>query len=150
MADFADTIDVVPIGAWHGTGRKAEKGFLSPILLAVYDEDEGVFRSILRCITFSDKMYEAMREFYFRGTHYPSGVGIDVSPQKKLLQLMLSRTSKVARKGWMQRILIKTVRTLGPMKRTAMRHARESIASPAALLRHTLSPMNNQAFGSSL
>jgi hypothetical protein len=28
-------------------------------------------------MSFSDDMYEAMREFYFRGTPYPSGVGID-------------------------------------------------------------------------
>jgi DNA ligase-1 len=85
IADFADTIDVVPIGAWHGTGRKAEKGFLSPILLAVYDEDEGVYRSISRCMTFSDQMYESMREFYFRGTPYPPGVGIDNSPQANVI-----------------------------------------------------------------
>jgi DNA ligase-1 len=84
MADFADTIDVVPIGAWHGTGRKAEKGFLSPILLAVYDEDEGVYRSISRCMSFSDAMYNSMREFYFRGTPYPAGVGIDDSPQPQV------------------------------------------------------------------
>mmetsp|Transcript_12507 Transcript_12507/g.29840 ORF Transcript_12507/g.29840 Transcript_12507/m.29840 type:complete len:836 (-) Transcript_12507:1583-4090(-) len=68
---FADTIDVVPIGAWHGTGRKAEKGFLSPILLAVYDEDEDVYRSICRCMTFTDAMYTSMREFYLRGVPYP-------------------------------------------------------------------------------
>jgi DNA ligase-1 len=84
MTDFADTIDVVPIGAWHGTGRKAEKGFLSPILLAVYDEDEGVYRSISRCMSFSDAMYNSMREFYFRGTPYPAGVGIDDSPQPQV------------------------------------------------------------------
>jgi len=73
---FADTIDVVPIGAWFGNGRKAQKGFLSPVLLAVYDDDEGAYRSISRCMSFSDDMYTAMREFYFRGTPYPSGVGV--------------------------------------------------------------------------
>jgi DNA ligase-1 len=31
IANFADTLDAVSIGAWHGTGRKAEKDFLSPI-----------------------------------------------------------------------------------------------------------------------
>eukprot|EP00980_Cylindrotheca_fusiformis_P007021 scaffold1474_cov132-Cylindrotheca_fusiformis.AAC.17 len=69
---YADTIDVVPIGAWHGTGRKAQRSFLSPVLLAVYDEDEDVYRSISRCMTFTDAMYDAMREFYLRGTPYPS------------------------------------------------------------------------------
>ena len=32
VAGYADTIDVVPIGAWYGSGRKAQKSFLSPIL----------------------------------------------------------------------------------------------------------------------
>lgn len=73
---FADTIDVVPIGAWYGNGRKAQKGFLSPILLAVYDEEEGAFRSIARCMSFSDAMYDAMRDFYFYGKPYPAGVGL--------------------------------------------------------------------------
>ena len=74
VAGFADTIDVVPIGAWYGNGRKAQKSFLSPVLLAVYDEDEDVFRSICRCMSFTDAMYEAMREFYFRGVPYPSNL----------------------------------------------------------------------------
>jgi DNA ligase-1 len=81
VAGFADTIDVVPIGAWYGNGRKAEKKFLSPVLLAVYDEEEDVFRSISRCMSFTDAMYDAMREFYFRGTPYPDGVGIAEDPQ---------------------------------------------------------------------
>jgi len=71
VAGFADTIDVVPIGAWYGNGRKAQKSFLSPVLLAVYDDEEDVYRSICRCMSFTDQMYESMREFYFRGTPYP-------------------------------------------------------------------------------
>ncbi|KAG7352427.1 ATP-dependent DNA ligase I [Nitzschia inconspicua] len=70
VGGFADTIDVVPIGAWYGNGRKAQKSFLSPVLLAVYDDQEDVFRSISRCMTFTDSMYRSMREFYFRGTPY--------------------------------------------------------------------------------
>jgi hypothetical protein len=54
---------------------------------------------------------------------------------------MLSRTKKVTSKGWM----IKTL-TLKPMKGLK----RESIVSLIALLRHILSPMNAQPFGSSL
>lgn len=76
VKQFADTIDVVPIGAWFGNGRKAQKGFLSPILLAVYDEDDGVFRSISRCMSFTDAMYQAVKEFYFNGTPYPSSLGL--------------------------------------------------------------------------
>lgn len=71
---FADTIDVVPIGAWYGNGRKAQKSFLSPVLLAVYDDEEDVFLSISRCMTFTDAMYEAMREFYFHGVPYPKNL----------------------------------------------------------------------------
>jgi DNA ligase-1 len=79
VSGYADTIDVVPIGAWYGNGRKAQKGFLSPVLLAVYDDEEDVYRSISRCMSFTDAMYEATREFYFRGTPYPAGVGMDES-----------------------------------------------------------------------
>ena len=81
VAGFADTVDVVPIGAWYGNGRKAQKRFLSPVLLAVYDEDEDVFRSISRCMSFTDAMYAAMREFYFHGTPYPDGVGTVEDPE---------------------------------------------------------------------
>lgn len=70
------TVDVIPVGAWLGTGRKAQNGFLSPVLFAIYDEDEGAYYSISRCMSFSDEMYVAMREFYFRGTPYPIGVGM--------------------------------------------------------------------------
>eukprot|EP00536_Pseudo-nitzschia_multiseries_P004611 jgi/Psemu1/295630/fgenesh1_pm.78_\ len=69
---FSDTIDVVPIGAWWGSGRKAQKSFLSPVLLAVYDDEEDVYRSICRCMSFTDAMYESIREFYFNGIEYPA------------------------------------------------------------------------------
>ena len=75
VAGFSDTIDVVPIGAWYGNGRKAQKSFLSPVLLAVYDDQEDCFRSISRCMSFTDSMYGAMREFYFRGVPYPDSLG---------------------------------------------------------------------------
>jgi DNA ligase 1 len=77
VAGYADTIDVVPIGAWFGTGRKAQKGFLSPILFAVYDDDDGTFKSISRCMSISDKMYNAMKDFYFHGIPYPPELGVD-------------------------------------------------------------------------
>ena len=71
VAGYADTIDVVPIGAWYGNGRKAQKSFLSPVLLAVYDDEEDVFRSISRCMSFTDKMYHSMKQYYFFGKPYP-------------------------------------------------------------------------------
>ena len=60
----------------HGSGRKAKNNFLSPVLLAVYDDEEEVYKSISRCMTFTDDMYNATREFYFNGTPYPPNVGV--------------------------------------------------------------------------
>jgi len=77
LGGFTDTIDVVPIGAWFGTGRKAERGYLSPVLLAVYNEDNGVYESVSRCMSFSDKMYACMKDYYFRGIPYPDDIGLD-------------------------------------------------------------------------
>ena len=68
---------LTPLYFRFGNGRKAQKSFLSPVLLAVYDEEEDVFRSICRCMSFTDDMYEAMREFYFHGVPYPSMVGME-------------------------------------------------------------------------
>lgn len=71
----------------YGSGRKAQKNFLSPVLFAVYDEDEDVYRSISRCMTFTDNMYDAMREFYFRGTPYPPGVGVGEGEPGELISV---------------------------------------------------------------
>lgn len=46
VASMRDTIDVVPIGAWYGTGRK--HGWLSPFLLAVWDPERQEFQSLCR------------------------------------------------------------------------------------------------------
>ena len=51
-----DSIDVVVIGAWHGSGRKA--GWYSPFLLAVFDPETDEYQSICRCMSgFSDEFY---------------------------------------------------------------------------------------------
>ena len=34
-------------------------------------------------MSFTDAMYEAMREFYFRGTPYPAHVGVDTPAESK-------------------------------------------------------------------
>jgi DNA ligase-1 len=55
---LADSIDVVPIGAWRGTGRKNK--WFSPFLLAVYDKSTGEWQSLCRCMSgFSDEFYQA-------------------------------------------------------------------------------------------
>jgi ATP-dependent DNA ligase len=52
----ADSLDLIPIGAWHGSGRKT--GWLSPILLAVYDPETEELQSLCRCMSgFSDVFY---------------------------------------------------------------------------------------------
>ncbi|WOH10273.1 hypothetical protein DCAR_0729740 [Daucus carota subsp. sativus] len=58
-----DTLDLVPIGAWHGNGRKA--GWYSPFLVACYNPDLEEFQSVCRVMSgFSDPFYIEMKEFY--------------------------------------------------------------------------------------
>ncbi|KAI9267959.1 ATP-dependent DNA ligase [Phascolomyces articulosus] len=58
-----DSLDLVPIGAWHGSGRKA--GWYSPILLACYNPDNDTFESVCKCMSgFTDKFYKEMKQFY--------------------------------------------------------------------------------------
>ncbi|KAH8553898.1 ATP-dependent DNA ligase [Umbelopsis sp. PMI_123] len=59
----SDSLDLVPIGAWWGNGRKV--GWYSPILLACYNPENETFESVCKCISgFSDKFYKEMLEFY--------------------------------------------------------------------------------------
>lgn len=59
----ADTLDLVPIAAWHGSGRKSK--WWSPILLAVRNHDTGTFEAVCKCMSgFTDKYYAEMKEFY--------------------------------------------------------------------------------------
>ena len=44
-----DSLDLVPIGAWHGNGRKA--AWWSPILLAVWDEKAAEFVGVCKCMS---------------------------------------------------------------------------------------------------
>ena len=56
---LADTLDLVPIAAWHGQGRKAK--WFSPILLACWDPRREEFQSVCRCISgFTDEFYKDM------------------------------------------------------------------------------------------
>jgi DNA ligase-1 len=59
----ADTIDLIPIGAWHGQGRKAK--WWSPILLAARNPDTGQLVAVTKCISgFTDAFYTANRAKY--------------------------------------------------------------------------------------
>ncbi len=59
----ADTIDLIPIAAWHGQGRKAK--WWSPILLAVRNPMTGSLEAVTKCISgFTDKFYKENKEKY--------------------------------------------------------------------------------------
>ncbi|RKF74433.1 DNA ligase 3 [Golovinomyces cichoracearum] len=58
-----DTLDLIPIAAWHGQGRKSK--WWSPILLAVRNEDTGSLEAVCKCISgFTDIFYKENKEFY--------------------------------------------------------------------------------------
>mmetsp|Transcript_32539 Transcript_32539/g.55262 ORF Transcript_32539/g.55262 Transcript_32539/m.55262 type:complete len:240 (-) Transcript_32539:323-1042(-) len=60
---MGDSIDVVPIGAWWGNGRKA--GWFSPFLLAVYDSESETYQTLCRCMSgFTDEFYKSQTEYY--------------------------------------------------------------------------------------
>jgi ATP-dependent DNA ligase len=48
LEGVADTLDLVPIGAWYGLGRKA--GWWSPILLAACNPDTGALEAVCKCL----------------------------------------------------------------------------------------------------
>ena len=59
----SDTIDLIPIAAWHGSGRKAK--WWSPILLAVRNPSTGALEAVTKCISgFTDKFYKDNKERY--------------------------------------------------------------------------------------
>ncbi|KAL2329535.1 hypothetical protein Fmac_017116 [Flemingia macrophylla] len=58
-----DTLDLVPIGAWHGNGRKA--GWYSPFLMACFNPETEEYQSVCRVMSgFSDAFYIEMKEFF--------------------------------------------------------------------------------------
>ncbi|EMD00004.1 hypothetical protein BAUCODRAFT_63974 [Baudoinia panamericana UAMH 10762] len=59
----ADTIDLIPVGGWHGQGRK--NAWWSPILLACRNEETGTLEVVTKCISgFTDAFYKANKEKY--------------------------------------------------------------------------------------
>jgi len=49
VTGLGDTLDVVPIGAWHGNGRKAQ--WWSPILLAIHDTRTDRLVAMCKCMS---------------------------------------------------------------------------------------------------
>lgn len=64
---IGDSLDLVPVGAWHGNGRKA--AWWSPILLAVYDPAGDQLVALCKCMSgFTDAFYKELNEKYPEGT----------------------------------------------------------------------------------
>lgn len=62
-----DTIDLIPIGGWHGQGRKSK--WWSPILLGAMNPETGAIEAVTKCMSgFSDKFYQANVEKYAEGS----------------------------------------------------------------------------------
>ncbi|KAG2078893.1 ATP-dependent DNA ligase [Suillus decipiens] len=67
VVGLGDTLDMVPIGAWHGNGRKA--GWWSPVLLAVRDPRNDCLVAVCKCMSgFSDSFYKEMVAHYSEGS----------------------------------------------------------------------------------
>ncbi|KAL6310348.1 ATP-dependent DNA ligase [Sparassis latifolia] len=63
VTGLGDSLDLVPIGAWHGNGRKAQ--WWSPVLLAVWESETGKLVGVCKCMSgFSDVFYKNMKERY--------------------------------------------------------------------------------------
>ncbi|OHF01223.1 DNA ligase I [Colletotrichum orchidophilum] len=61
-----ETLDMIPVAAWHGSGRKSK--WWSPILMAVRNEDSGSLEVVCKCMSgFTDAFYKANREHYDDG-----------------------------------------------------------------------------------
>jgi DNA ligase-1 len=60
---LTDTLDLIPVGAWHGQGRK--NAWWSPILLACRNPATGTLEVVTKCISgFTDAFYKANRAKY--------------------------------------------------------------------------------------
>ncbi|KAG2015773.1 DNA ligase, variant 3 [Coprinopsis cinerea AmutBmut pab1-1] len=60
---MGDSLDMVPIGAWYGNGRKA--GWWSPILLGLWDPSAGRVIAMCKCMSgFTDAFYKNLSESY--------------------------------------------------------------------------------------
>ncbi|MBM5806057.1 MAG: ATP-dependent DNA ligase [Candidatus Verstraetearchaeota archaeon] len=60
-SEMMDTVDLVAVGGFMGTGKRA--GHVGTLLLAAYEESEDVFRTVCRCSTgFTDEDIRNMRK----------------------------------------------------------------------------------------
>ncbi|KAJ4300671.1 hypothetical protein N0V90_002758 [Kalmusia sp. IMI 367209] len=74
----SETLDLIPIAAFHGSGRKA--AWWSPILLAIRNAETGQLEAVTKCMSgFTDAFYKANRARYDKddpeNTNYGGGAG---------------------------------------------------------------------------
>lgn len=63
----SDTLDLVPVAGWHGSGRKNR--WWSPILMACCNDETGSLEAVTKCMSgFTDAFYKANREVYDDGS----------------------------------------------------------------------------------
>lgn len=67
VVGLGDSLDLVPVGAWHGNGRKAQ--WWSPILLAVWDPDAQKLVAVCKCMSGKSArpVWTSMRQWILRG-----------------------------------------------------------------------------------
>ncbi|KAG8886331.1 hypothetical protein FRB97_004866 [Tulasnella sp. 331] len=64
---LGDSFDLVPVGAWHGNGRKAR--WWSPVLLAIWDSQKDLLVAVCKCMSgFTDAFYQSMATRYKEGS----------------------------------------------------------------------------------
>ena len=49
MEGIGDSLDLIPVGAWHGNGRKAQ--WWSPVLLALWDSERARPVAVCKCMS---------------------------------------------------------------------------------------------------
>ncbi|MEM4706644.1 MAG: ATP-dependent DNA ligase [Candidatus Methanomethylicaceae archaeon] len=60
-SEMIDTVDLVVVGGFMGTGRRA--GNIGSLLLAAYDDEEDVFKTVCKCATgFTDEEIKTMNQ----------------------------------------------------------------------------------------
>jgi len=63
VTGLGDSLDLIPIGSWHGNGRKSQ--WWSPILLGVWNPDTNRVVAVCKCMSgFTDSFYKTLNERY--------------------------------------------------------------------------------------
>ncbi|KAE9411237.1 ATP-dependent DNA ligase [Gymnopus androsaceus JB14] len=63
VSGLGDSLDLIPIGAWYGNGRKVN--WWSPVLLGIWDPSRGYPVAVCKCMSgFTDAFYKTLSERY--------------------------------------------------------------------------------------